>query len=277
MLASQRRAAIIATLAREDAVRVADLTARFGVSDMTIRRDLELLADQGRLRKVHGGAVAVHSSAEEPGFEAKRSVATAAKRAIAARAAELVEPGSAIGISAGTSTWMFANELRGAPGPLSVVTNSTSVADALAAPGVLGAPDALAAPDAAGITVILTGGLRTRSAALVGAIADRAIAALHVDQLFLGVHGMDPAAGFTTPNLAEAHTNATFIAHARSLVVLADSSKWQTVGLAEIAPLAAADVVITDDGIPDEARAALADAVGRLIVVPAGRDGQENL
>lgn len=264
MLATQRRSAIIAELARLGAVRVVDLTAQFDVSDMTIRRDLELLAGQGRLRKVHGGAVAVHSSAEEPGFEAKRSVATAAKRAIAACAATMVEPRSAVGISAGTTTWMFAEELRHAPGPLSVVTNSTSVADVLAA------------PDAGEITVILTGGLRTRSAALVGAIADRAIAALHVDRLFLGVHGMDPAAGLTTPNLAEAHTNAAFIAHARSLVVLADSSKWQTVGLAEIAPLAAADILITDDGISDEARAVLADVVGQLIVVATGQDGQEN-
>src|SRR5690606_35373515 len=97
---------------------------------------------------------------------------------------------------------------------------------------------------------ILTGGLRTPSAALVGAVADRAIESLHVDVLFLGVHGMDAAAGFTTPNLAEAHTDAAFIACARRLVVLADATKWATVGLATIAPLAAADVLITDDDLP---------------------------
>lgn len=256
MLASQRRQAIVAELSRTGAVRVADLTTRFDVSDMTIRRDLEILQEQGRLRKVHGGAVATRSSAEEPGFEAKRTVATAAKLAIARRAVQLVESRTAVGISAGTTTWMFADELRSVRGPLSVVTNSTSVADVLA--------------DASEKAVILTGGLRTPSAALVGAIADRAVAALHVDLLFLGVHGMDLAAGLTTPNLAEAHTNAEFIAHAKRLVVLADSSKWGTVGLATIAPLAAVDILITDDGLPDDARTILTDAVGELIVVPAG-------
>lgn len=260
MLASQRRQAIMAELARSGAVRVADLTTRFDVSDMTVRRDLELLEEQGRLRKVHGGAVAAGSSAEEPGFEAKRLIAREAKLAIARRAAEWVEPRSAIGISAGTTTWLLAEELRERPGPLSVVTNSTSVADTLAA-------------GAHGNSVILTGGLRTPSAALVGTIADRAIEALHVDLLFLGVHGMDPGAGLTTPNLAEAHTNAAFIAHAKRLVVLADSTKWATVGLATIAPLSAVDVLITDDGISAEARAVLTDTVGELVVVPAGSPG----
>jgi DeoR/GlpR family transcriptional regulator of sugar metabolism len=254
MLASQRRAQIAAEVRRSGAARVADLTARFDVSDMTIRRDLELLESAGGVRKVHGGAVAVGSSVDEPGFEAKRGVNTPAKRAIAARAADLIAPRSAIGISAGTTTWMLAQAIAAMPGPLSVVTNSTTVADALAA--------------SASISVILTGGLRTPSAALVGAVADRAIESLHAARLFLGVQGMDAAVGLTTPNLAEAHTNAAFIGHARQLVVLADSSKWSTVGLATIAPLAAVDVLITDDGLPGEAREVLRDGVGELIVVP---------
>lgn len=263
MLASQRRAQIAAAVRDRGAVRVTDLTAHFGVSDMTIRRDLEQLAAQGRVRKVHGGAVAVGSSADEPGFEAKRGIRTAAKRAIAARAAEFVVPGSAIGISAGTTTWMLAEAIAARPGPLSVVTNSTVVADVLAAPGAVRTDR----------SVILTGGLRTPSAALVGAVADRAIESLHVDVLFLGVHGMDAAAGFTTPNLAEAHTDAAFVARARRLVVLADATKWATVGLATIAPLAAADVLITDDDLPAEAEGALRDAVGELLIVPARSGG----
>lgn len=257
MLASQRRARILADLARDGAVRVTELTERLGVSDMTIRRDLEQLAARGRLRKVHGGAVGVGSSADEPGFEAKRELATPAKQAIAARAAAMIEPRTAIGISAGTTTWMLAAEIAALPGPLSIVTNSTSVADALA---MAGGDDN---------NVILTGGVRTPSAALVGPVADRAIESLHVDQLFLGVHGLDPTQGLTTPNLAEAQTNAAFIAHARRLIVLADSSKFGIVGLATIAPLDAVDVLITDDGLAPDARESLRDKVGELIVVPA--------
>ena len=84
---------------------------------------------------------------------------------------------------------------------------------------------------------MLTGGVRTPSAALVGPVADRAIATMHVDQLFLGVHGMDERIGFTTPNLAEAATDRASIGCAREVIVLADSSKWGVIGLADIAPL----------------------------------------
>jgi DeoR/GlpR family transcriptional regulator of sugar metabolism len=262
MLASQRRDLILAELERTGGVRVSELTARFGVSDMTVRRDLEQLESHGWLRKVHGGAVAATSSADEPGFEAKRLLQQSVKRAIAERAALLVEPNSAIGLSAGTTTWMLASHLKGSPGPLSVVTNSTTLADVMFSGGASGA-----------VTVILTGGVRTPSAALVGPVADRTINSLHVDRLFLGVHGMDPEAGFTTPNLAEAQTDRSFIAHARQVVVLADSTKWGTVGLADIGPLSVADILITDDALPDDARAILEDMVGELILVPATSDG----
>jgi DeoR/GlpR family transcriptional regulator of sugar metabolism len=265
MLASQRRDLIRAEVERAGGVRVGDLTARFGVSDMTVRRDLEHLERHGWLRKVHGGAVAAVSSADEPGFEAKRLVEQSAKRAIAARAARLVEPHAAVGISAGTTTWMLADHLKHFAGALSVVTNSTAVADVMFSGDAGGAGGT--------VTVVLTGGVRTPSAALVGPVADRAIDALHVDRLFLGVHGMDAVAGFTTPNLGEAQTNRSFIRHARQVVVLADSTKWGTVGLADIGPLAVADVLITDDRLPDEARRTLDEVVGELILVPVGTSG----
>ena len=267
VLATQRREMILAQIERSGGVRVSELTELFSVSDMTVRRDLEHLEAHGWLRKVHGGAVLASSSAEEPGFEAKRGWEQPAKRAIAARAATLVEPRSAIGLSAGTTTWMLARNLQnraaehGQSG-LSVVTNSTTVADMLAAGGRPGE-----------IGVVLTGGVRTRSAALVGPIADRAIGSLHVDRLFLGVHGMDAAAGFTTPNLAEAHTNEALIASARQVVVLADSTKWGTVGLADFGPLSVADVLVTDDGIPAQARRVLEEQVGELIVVEVSDTG----
>src|SRR6185437_7512510 len=121
--------------------------------------------------------------------------------------------------------------------------NSTTVADAISD-----------LDTANQVTVILTGGVRTPSAALVGPVADRAIASMHVDRLYLGVHGMDPRAGFTTPNLAEATTNRVLVESAREVVVLADSSKWGVVGLAEIGPFALAHTVITDAGLAVEAR-----------------------
>ncbi len=162
-------------------------------------------------------------------------------------------------MSAGTTTWGLAHHLSDISG-LTVVTNSTRVADVIA--GAARARDQ---------TVILTGGVRTPSAALVGPVADQAIRTLHVDQLFLGVHGMDQQSGFTTPNLAEAETNRALIASADQVIVCADSTKWGSIGLASFAPLSAADVVISDSELPAEARAVLGEAVRSLRLVEVDR------
>jgi DeoR/GlpR family transcriptional regulator of sugar metabolism len=255
MLAHQRQERILAELRRNGAVRVADLTDLLGVSDMTIRRDLEQLTGEGVARKVHGGAVLAGQVAFEPGFAAKSQLAQPAKQAIAEHAASLIQPGAAIALSAGTTTWAMARFVASIPG-ITVVTNSTTVADVITT-----------LDSANRIMVILTGGVRTPGAALVGPVADRTIASMHVDQLFLGVHGMDPRAGFTTPNLAEATTNRVLVENAREVVVLADSSKWGVVGLADIGPLDIASTVITDDGLPEDARRALDESVGHVVIV----------
>ncbi len=92
---------------------------------------------------------------------------------------------------------------------------------------------------------------------------------MHVDLLFMGVHGMDERAGLTTPNLLEAETNRALLRSARQLVVVADHTKWGIVGLSTIAALGAADVLVTDTGMPIEARETLSEHVGDLIIAPA--------
>ena len=252
MLAQQRQAAIVARVHLDGGVRVSELVADFGVSDMTIRRDLEALSGRGLVAKVHGGATVVPpGSTDEPGFDAKAMRQRAEKSAIATRAARLVAPGAAIALSAGTTTAELARRLTGVAG-LTVVTNSIPVADVLYR---------------AERTVVLTGGERTPSDALVGPIANAAIEGLHPDVLFLGVHGMSERAGFTTPNLMEADTNRALVAAAQRVVVIADSTKWGTVGIASIASLAQADILITDSGLPDAARTSLGELVGELVVV----------
>jgi DeoR/GlpR family transcriptional regulator of sugar metabolism len=137
---------------------------------------------------------------------------------------------------------------------LTVITNSVQIADVLHR-----APR----PDR---TVVLTGGVRTPSDALVGPVAVAAIRHLHVDTLFLGVHGMSTRAGFTTPNLLEAETDRALVASANRLVVPADHTKWGTVGISTIAELSDAHVLISDTGLPDTAREELAEHVGELII-----------
>src|SRR3954469_11592129 len=111
-LAPQRHASILETVAAHGAVRVSELTELLGVSEMTIRRDLDALEGRGLLTKVHGGATALMpGSADEPGFEAKSTRELAEKRVIAQQAATLVQPHSAIALTAGTTTWALAAEL----------------------------------------------------------------------------------------------------------------------------------------------------------------------
>src|SRR3954469_20449155 len=254
MLAGQRQHLIAEEIRRRGAMRVSELTELLGVSDMTIRRDLDVLSGSGLIDKVHGGATARRSlSTDEPGFEPKSRRQFAEKEAIAQAASELVEPGQAIALSAGTTTWRLAHYLADVP-DLTVVTNSMQVAIVL---------HRQARPD---LTVVLIGGVRTPSDALVGPIAVTALRSLHVDMLFMGVHGMTDDSGFTTPNLLEAETDQALIASAERVVVCADHTKWGVRGLSRIARLDEAHAVVSDDGLSDTARSILAEHVDEVLV-----------
>ncbi len=263
MLARQRQALILDRVRGTGAVRVADLARDLAVSDMTVRRDLEILHEHGLLEKVHGGATALSDLASfEPGFVAKSSLQQEEKAAIAAAAASQVEPGMAIGISAGTTTHILAARVAEIP-RVTIVTNSIRVADLLHRSGRRDQ------------TVILTGGTRTPSEALVGTFAVSQLRTVHLDQVFMGVHGMDAKAGFTCPNLLEAETDRALMDAGRRLVVLADHTKWGVVGIASIGALDQADLLISDQGLRADARALLAASVGEFVVVgddPAALD-----
>ncbi len=253
MLPRQRQAHILDHVRRNGAARVTDLAAQLDVSDMTIRRDIESLAKRGLVERVHGGATAIHQRTTfEPAFETKATLNQAEKAAIAARAAKEVQPSSAIGISAGTTTHAVARRVAGIAG-LTVVTNSVPVSDYLVKHGRNDQ------------TVILTGGVRSRSEALVGPLALHAFRSVHLDLVFLGVHGMDVRSGFTTPNHLEADTDRALISSGRRLIVCADHTKWGQVGISSIAALHEADMIITDDHLPLEAQRELGEHT-RLVV-----------
>lgn len=254
MLPAQRRSLILEQVQSTGAVRVTDLVDDLGVSDMTVRRDLDALARDGLIRKVHGGAVPpLGPSTEEPGFEIKLTRQEREKEAIARAAASLVQPNTAVGLSAGTTTCAVARHLLDVPG-LTVATNCLRVANAFHQ------------SPRADQTIVLTGGVRTPSDALVGPLAVRAMRDLHLDVLLLGVHGMQESAGFTTPNLMEAEANRALVAAARKLVVVADHTKWGVVGISTIAPLDRCDVLVTNTEIAPDARQVLSDHVETLLL-----------
>ncbi|MDI2126492.1 DeoR/GlpR family DNA-binding transcription regulator [Yinghuangia seranimata] len=258
MLAGQRRAVILEEVRRRGAVRVAELTRQLNVSDMTVRRDLDALARAGEVVKVHGGAVAPEDTrTHEPDFATKSALQSAAKRQIALAAARLVAPGSAIALSGGSTAAALARSLTDVE-RLTVVTNSVPVADVFESARREGrGADAL---------VVLTGGVRTRSDALVGPVADQAIRSLNFDVLFLGVHGLSAQAGLSSPNLAEAETNRLLVASARRVVVVADHTKWGVVGLSSFAALDEVDTWVTDAGLPDDVGEAARQSVREVLV-----------
>jgi DeoR/GlpR family transcriptional regulator of sugar metabolism len=254
MLAQQRQAAIVERVLADGGVRVAQLVAELGVSDMTIRRDLEMLAERGLIAKVHGGATApVTGSTDEPGFVAKAALQLAEKGAIADAAAALVKPGTAIALSAGTTTAALAHRLVDVP-RLTIITNSIPVADVFYR------------SDRGDQTVVLTGGVRTPSDALVGPVAVTAMRSLHVDMLFLGVHGMNEHAGFTTSNLMEAEINRALVASASQLIVVADHTKWGMTGVSSMAELDDATMLVTDSGLPSAVVKRLSERIETVIV-----------
>ena len=229
---------ILERVRADGGVRVADLVRELGVSDMTIRRDLELLHEQGLLEKVHGGATtrARPAPCSSPASAPRRRSQQDAKELIAdAAAAPWSSLGQAIAISAGTTTYAVARRLLDVP-RLTVVTNSVPVADVLYHGG------------RSDQTVILTGGVRTPSDALAGPFAVAALRTVNVDLVLMGVHGMDPRAGFTTPNMLEAETDRALVEAGRRLVVVADHTKWGVIGVSTIARLAQADLLISDPG-----------------------------
>ncbi|WP_326632569.1 MULTISPECIES: DeoR/GlpR family DNA-binding transcription regulator [unclassified Streptomyces] len=270
LLAEQRRALILDEVRRRGGVRVNELTRKLSVSDMTVRRDLDALARQGVIEKVHGGAVpVVEASTHEPGFEVKSTLELTAKEDIARVAATMAVPGSAIALSGGTTTYALAQHLLDVP-ELTVVTNSVRVADVF---HTAQRSAATGGPRAGAATVVLTGGVRTPSDSLVGPVADQAIGSLHFDVLFLGVHGISVEAGLSTPNLAEAETNRRFVHSARRVVVVADHTKWGTVGLSSFATLEQVDTLVTDSGLSAQAREEIEEHLPGLVV--AGRTAED--
>lgn len=262
MLTAERRALVLSAVIARGAVRVAELADELGVSVMTIRRDLDHLEADGELSKVHGGAIRTEHIDTARGLEPLSSLKAArepdAKRAIAAAALTFVSDGMTLALGAGTTTLELAKLLRGRD--VSVVTNSVSIFELLTDPS-----DQILHPTA----VQLTGGQRTPSDALVGPIANAALERYRTDRAFLGVHGIDPSAGLTTPNLGEAETNRRLLDTAQSTVVLADHTKYNEIGAHLFASFDRIDRLITDRGMPAERQRSLAAVVHLTIAEPS--------
>jgi DeoR/GlpR family transcriptional regulator of sugar metabolism len=254
MSASARRGSIRGQLAERGELTIAKLAAEFDVSEMTIRRDLEELVEQGFARRVRGGVIATVSRSYEPPLAARATEAMEAKRRIAVAAAAYVDYGETAILDVGTTTLALAQCLRGRGG-LTIVTPSVQAALALA-----GDPNS---------RVILTGGIvRPGELSLIGHLAEDTFSQFNCDVLFLGVGGIDAEKGLTEYNLDDTRVKRAAIPAASRKIALADESKLGRVCLATIASLSEIDVLITDAPSGHSVLAAVRDAGVEVVSVP---------
>lgn len=234
--AALRREQILATVAERGFARVGQLSARFGISEVTVRSDLDALAEAGSVERVHGGAIAtVRPGGAERGFEQSLLSAADQKRRIGAAAAELVVSHQAIVLDVGTTTTAIAHALleREDLEDVVVITAALNIALALE-------------PAIPRLTVVVTGGiLRPRQHSLVDPLAGAVLERVRADIAFIGCSGVDARAGVTNANLPEADIKRRMIDAAARTVVVADSSKLGVVQLSRVAPLTEVHTLLT--------------------------------
>lgn len=237
-----RRDEILTWLQRDGQVKVADLVERFGVSEMTIRRDLEQMAGEGLLVRTYGGAMLSAGLTREQPYAAKAVEHIDEKQRIADQAASLVRNGDVILLDAGSTTAAVARALKGHR-DLTVVTVDLKIALFLC--------------DAPGVRVLVTGGTaQTEGYNLYGALAEQTLRSLTVDLAFLGSSSVDIEQGLTTPTLEKVPLKQAMLRAARRSVLVTDSDKFGLRSSFQICPLTTLHHIITDKALSaDLARA----------------------
>lgn len=256
----KRAKEILRLLLRQGKTSVDDLVSALAASPASIRRDLTRLEEQGLVHRTHGGVMLAQSGqmVYEPfrldaAFQIREDRFASEKECIAKAAALLAQEEETIGISAGTSTTLIARHLANRRG-LHVVTNAVNIG--------------LALNNNARVRVTLTGGDLPwpSSFSLVGPLAIEGIAGFVFNRVFLGVTGIDAVRGATTIQPDEAAVFRAMARAAQSVVIVADSSKISLVSPAVICPPSQIDVLITDDGISDEAHESFSRAGVRVMI-----------
>lgn len=233
-----RRELIIEELRRHDEVTVSHLSELLGVSDVTIRKDLQQLEDQGYLTRVRGGAVFSGRGQLELRFAARQQLGLEEKRRLAERAAQFVHPGATVFLDGSTTVFQMTRLLRHVQG-LTVITN-----------GLYAALELSFAPE---ITTIVVGGiLRKQSSSLVDLLTPELLRRLHVDVAFLSCRGFTVEHGLMESDLREAQLKRAMAQAAQQVVALVDQSKFGHVYIANSILPEEIDTLLVDGGVPEE-------------------------
>ncbi|BDH12398.1 DeoR family transcriptional regulator [Streptomyces hygroscopicus] len=226
-------------------VGVTELAALTGTSEMTIRRDLEVLADQGVLERYRGGARSLLLRGEEPPFALRAQEGTDVKRRIAAEVADLIADGESVVLDSGTTCLEVARALEHRR--LTVAPLSLHAVNALAG--------------ALNVTLLVPGGHpRSGELALTGPLTQASLAALRFDTAVIGCCGLTAADGLTAYDLDDAAVKRAAIASARRVIAVTESAKLSRTALAFVAPASALHALVTDDAAPEDETGAIAAA-----------------
>ncbi len=249
----ERRKEILNMLNNEGHVFVHELSKKFGVSEVTIRNDLDLFESKKLLLRSRGGAIKYETSVgKDYEISAKDKIHYAEKIKIGKKAAELVKEGETIILDSGTTTMEIAKNLNQEIS-INVITNAFNIVSQLV--------------DFQNINIIVPGGtFRKNSHSLVGSLAEKSFRNFYVDKVFIGVDGFDTSHGAFTPNIEEASLNQVMIDIAREVILVTDSSKFQRRSLAFICSLKSINTVVTDKNIRKEDLNKLHDAGIRVVL-----------
>ncbi|MBW7883256.1 MAG: DeoR/GlpR transcriptional regulator [Caldilineaceae bacterium] len=242
----ERRERIIQVLREQDEVTVVELSQRLGVSEVTTRKDLQQLEEQGYLTRVRGGAVVSGRGQLELRFAARQQLALDEKRRIAARAVELIKPGNTIFLDGSTTAFQMTRLLRDMHN-LTVITT-----------GLYAALELSFAPD---VTTIVVGGiLRRRTSSLVDTLSPKLLRRLHVDVAFLSCRGFTADHGMMESDLREAQMKRAMAETAAQKIALIDQFKFDHLFVATSLLPEEIDLLIVDEGLSTEQRDALTTA-----------------
>ncbi len=249
---TDRQIQILQLVERHQRISVADICTTFNVSTATARRDLDALASDGKLQRVHGGAISMTKTQTEPPILQRQGEQADEKLRIGQAAAALVQDGETVFLGSGTTVLEVARALRGRK-HLTVLTNSLPVINTLA-----GMED---------ITVICLGGmLRDSELSFIGHITEQALAEVHADKVFIGTRAISLEFGLTNEYLPETLTDRAILKAGREIIVLADYTKFGHTATVLLAPLERIQTLVTDDRTPSEFTESIKQRGIRLLI-----------
>ena len=249
----ERQQRIQQLISRQQSLSVAEICEIFDISESTARRDLEKLADQGKIQRVHGGAISLKQAPPELPILQRETEQSEEKKKIGLMAANLVQNGDTVLLGSGTTVLEVARNLRDRKG-LTIITNSLPVMNILS-----GLPE---------ISLIALGGmLRDSELSFIGHITEQALAEIRVDKVIIGVHAIDPENGLTNDCLQETMTDRSIIKSGKEVIVVADHTKINTVSFAFLAPIKNIHKLITDKQTPKDFVNALEDRDVKVVLV----------